>query len=168
MTGNKYIGLNGIDLQEIATIQTSAGAGDAGKILALNSSGLIDSTALPSSSAVTMTASESISAGAIVNIWDSGGGVMKVRNADNSAVGKQADGFCIGAITSAATGPVNIGNGINTGVSGLTVGARYVLGSAGAVTVTAPTTSASILQKVGVARSATELEVIIEVPIIRA
>ena len=47
MAGNKYKALvSGIDTL-VASNQTSAGAGDAGKIMALNSSGLLEGTMLP-------------------------------------------------------------------------------------------------------------------------
>lgn len=49
MTAAKYIKLVSGELQEASTVETSAGAGDAGKIPNLNSSGQIDSSMIPSS-----------------------------------------------------------------------------------------------------------------------
>ena len=169
MAGNKYVSATtGGELQEVASVQSSAGAGDAGKIVALNSAGQIDSTMLSTSGTITMTASESIAAGAMVNIYDSGGGVIKVRNADNTTSAKRAHGFSIGSIASSASGPISFGNGANTGVTGLTVGAEYFLGTTGGVTTTAPTSTGNIVQSVGVARTTTELEVLLKTVIIRA
>jgi len=156
MAGNKYLDLTTGLVTEKASNNSSAGAGDANKIVSLNSSGLIDNTMLPSSSAVTMTASENLAAGDLINIHDSSG--AKVRKADASAESTRAHGFVIGAITSGSPGTVNLGFGINTGVSGLTIGANYFLSeTSGAITVTAPTTSGAIVQGVGVAKAAAEL-----------
>jgi hypothetical protein len=47
MAGNKYLKMSGGRIQEEAAAQTSAGAGDAGKIVGLNSSGVIDPTMMP-------------------------------------------------------------------------------------------------------------------------
>jgi hypothetical protein len=142
-------------ITEVTAVESSAGSGDEGKIVALNASGLIDPTMLPASGSTTFTSSEAIAAGALVNIWNSTG--VKVRNADNAAIGKQAHGYAPSAITSGATGTIVLGEGIITGLSGLTVGVQQFLGSAGAVTATPPTASASIVQPVGVAISASSL-----------
>lgn len=167
MTGAKYLGIDGSgNLVETASNQTSAGGTDAGKIVALNSSGQIDSTMLPSSGAITMTASETVAAGAMINIWNNGG-TINVRNAD-AATAKPAHGFVNSQILNGASGTVVIGNGPNTGVTSLTVGTQYFLGNSGAVTSTAPTASGSVCQKVGVAQTATELQVILYDPITRA
>lgn len=159
MSGNKYLNLQSGIPTSTAASQTSAGAGDAGKIVALNSAGLIDTTMLPDSPDTTITASETIAAGGLVNIWNSSG--VKVRNADNTSTSKQAHGFCVAGVTSGNPGTIHIGPGINTGVSGLTVGAEYYLDTVGAVTATAPTSGGTVVQSVGVAKSATELEVIL-------
>lgn len=47
MAGNKYLTPNGGRHDEARASQSSAGAGDAGKIIALNSSGVVDPTAMP-------------------------------------------------------------------------------------------------------------------------
>lgn len=93
--------------------------------------------------------------------------VQKFGKADASA-GLQAHGFVEGAISSGASGTVVIGDGMLNALSGLTPGATYFLGNTGAVTTSAPTTAGHILQKVGVAKSATELAVILKDPITRA
>ena len=166
MAGNKYVAISGLDLTEVVSVQASAGAGDAGKIPALDASGLLDATMLPSSGAVTLTASEALSAGDMINLHNSSG--IKMRKADNTSASKRAHGFVNSAVSNGATGTAMLRSGVNTGVSGLTVGAEYVLGATGGVTVTAPTTAGHILQGVGVARSATELEVILTKPCTRA
>src|SRR5271166_443519 len=115
MSGNIYLtsGASGVsDLLAVASNQTSAGAGDAGKIVALNSAGLIDSSMLPSEDVISVTSSEAISAGALINLWISTG--LKVRNADNGAAAKWAMGWAPSAISNGGTGNVNIGEGQNT------------------------------------------------------
>lgn len=163
---NKYLSATTAGaLQEVEATVTSAGAGDAGKIVGLNASGLIDDTCLPTSSSTTMTASENIVAGDLINIWNSSG--VKIRKADASA-GIQADGYALEAISTSASGAVNLGNGNNTFVSGLTVGARYFLDDAGGVTTTAPTGSGDIVQYIGVAKATDQLVVNLGPPIVRA
>lgn len=145
-------------LTEVEAKIASAGAGDAGKIVALDAGGKIDSTMMPSgigADAKSMTASEAISAGDIVNVHDSTG--AKVRKADATTSSKSAVGFAPSAIASSATGTIQF-EGTITGLSGLTIGATYYLATtAGGITATPPTGSGQIVQKVGVALSATEL-----------
>jgi len=168
MAAQKPLQLDGSgNLAEVSASQSSAGSGDAGKIVALNASGLIDNTMLPDIQVVSMLASEAISAGAMINVW-SNAGVSSVRNADNTSVAKQAHGFAPGAISSAASGNVVLGGGENAGVSGLTIGAQYFLSTVGAITTVLPTGTGVIAQPVGVARTATELSVIIQRPVVRA
>lgn len=145
-------------LTEVEAKTASAGAADAGKIVALDAGGKIDTTMMPSgigSDSKTMTASEAISAGDIVNVHDSSG--AKVRKADAANSSKLAVGFAPSAISNGASGTVNF-EGTITGLSGLTIGATYYLSTtAGGITATAPTGSGNAVQKVGVAISATEL-----------
>ena len=105
-----------------------------------------------------MAASEAISDGAFCNIW-SNAGVCELRNADNTAPGKEADVFVLKGV--AITGvPLLYGPGsINTAVAGLTPGIDYWLGAAGTVTSTPPSTehSGDVVQYVGKALSATSL-----------
>lgn len=149
--------LNGLPT-EVEAKTASAGAGDAGKIVALNGSGVIDATMMPpgiGADAKTFTASEAIAAGDIVNIHDATG--AKCRKADATTSGKPAVGFAQSAIANGASGTITF-EGVLTGLSGLTTGATYYLGTtAGAITATAPTGSGNIVQKVGTAISATEL-----------
>lgn len=143
-------------ITEVAAVESSSGAGDEGKIVALNAAGQIDASMLPASGAITMLASESLAAGALINVWDDAGNVS-VRNADNTSVNKRAHGFAPGAIGSGNTGTVVIGDDTITGLSTLTIGGEYFLGTAGGLTLTAPTGTGKIVQRVGVAKSTTEL-----------
>lgn len=156
MAGNKYQTLvNGRDTL-VAGQQTSAGAGDANKIVALDSSGKLDVSLLPvgvGPDVSLVTASEALAAGDYVNIY-SNSGTPNVRKADNSN-DRPAMGFVKSSVSNAATATVYF-EGPNDAKSGLTVGARYYLGTAGAVTNTPPASPGALIsQFVGIAVSAT-------------
>lgn len=149
--------------KQIFAIVASTGAADAGKILATGPDGRLDNSFLPlgvGASTTTAVASESLSAGSFVNYFDNSG-VFSVRLADN-ANGRQADGFVKETFGSATTATVYPLDGANTGVTGLTVGTRYWLGTAGGVISTPldetdPANVNKISQYVGVAKSETEI-----------
>jgi len=157
MSGNKYlqIGASGRP-QEAASVNSSAGAGDANKIVSLNASGLIDQTMLPENPTFTLPASENLAAGDLVNLW-SNAGTLNMRKADNTSTAKRADGYIESAVTSGNSGSPTLGGGIANGLSGLTIGADYYLGTSGGVSTSIPSASGSIVQYVGRAKSATEL-----------
>lgn len=157
MAGNKYlqIGSSGRP-QEVVSTQSSSGVGDANKIVSLNSAGQIDSTMLPEIPTFSVTASEDVAAGDLINLWNDTG-TLKMRKADNTSTAKRADGYIEAAVTTGNTGAPTVGGGLVSGLSGLTVGADYYLGTAGGVTTTPPTASGSIVQYVGKGKSATEL-----------
>jgi hypothetical protein len=160
MSTNRYVNLvNGVLTQQVPNT-SSAGAGDAGKLIALNAAGALDATMLPSgvgATAVTATASAAISAGMLINLW-SNAGVLSVRPADSTAAGSPADGYATAAIANGATGTVNLGQGIITGLTGLTLGAEYFLGTVGALVAVAPSAAGNVVQRVGRAVSATSLD----------
>jgi hypothetical protein len=136
---------------------TSAGAGDSAKFVQLDSTGRLDSTFLPvgvGAETVTATATEAISSGDVVNLYNSSG--LKVRKADASN-GREAHGFVLAAISNTATGSVYV-EGTDTGVSSRTPGATQFLSATtpGAVTETAPSTAGQIVQVVGYATGATQ------------
>jgi len=150
--------VNGVLTQVEATV-VSAGAGDAGEVVALDSTGKIDVSVLPlgiGADVKVLVASEAIGAGKYVNIWDDGG-TPSIRLADNSN-GRDAHGFVISSVASAANGTVYF-EGANAGLTGLAIGVRHYLGTAGGVTATAPTFAggATISQFLGMSLSATEI-----------
>ena len=156
---DKYIKNNSGQLAEVEATTTSAGAGSAGKIIALDSSGRIDSSMMPSgigADTEVMASSENLSAGDLVNIWNDSG-TRKARKADASN-GRRAHGFVLDSVTSPANATVNLSGDI-TGLTGLTPGVAYYLSgsSAGDVTSTAPTTSGHISQEIGIAVSDTAI-----------
>lgn len=148
----------GIPTQKVAN-DSSAGASDAGKIVKLDSEGRLNLNMMPSGIAPDtkdMTATEALSAGNLINVFDSTGG--KARKADATAANKfHAVGFVLDSVSSGQPAKVYF-EGVITGLSGLTIGAKYYLSeTAGAITTTAPTSSGALVQFVGTAISATEL-----------
>jgi hypothetical protein len=157
-----------LDLTIVNGKTTSAGAGDSGKLPALDASGRLDSSFMPvgiGADTAAITASEALAAGDLVNIWSSTG--AKVRKADATTAGKEAHGFVLSAVSSAATATVYF-EGTNTAVTGLTPGPQFLTTTAGTASVTAPTGSGNVVQRVGVATSATALNFEGGVPIVLA
>lgn len=99
---------------------------------------------------VLLTASETLAAGDFVNFW-SDGGTAKMRKADASD-DRAADGYVLQAVASGDKGYAFV-DGVNTAVTGLTVGPLY-LGESGAASSTAAG-AGSVVQSVGFATSAT-------------
>ncbi len=156
-----------LDSTIVNSTTTSAGAASAGKVPALNASGTLDLTMMPSgvgTETILLVASEALAAGDIVNIW-SNAGTANVRKADASTTGKEAHGFVLAAVAAAASATV-YREGANAQASGLTVGVQYLSAATPGKTVsTAPTTSGGIVQRVGVATSATSISFLPETPI---
>lgn len=183
-------------ITEEATLAASAGAGSADKVVALNSSGLVDNTMLPlvlastgapdvnkipkldaagrldptvmpvgiGADTASLVASEALSAGDIINVWNDGG-TAKMRKADAAAAGKPAMGFVLAAVGSGATGTAYF-EGSVTGLSGLTGGQRYLSTTTpGGTQASAPTVAGQVIQKVGFAVSATAMNFNVGEPI---
>lgn len=149
---DKYLELSSAGrTQEKEALVVSAGAGDSGKIPALDAAGRLDTSVMPTgigADTATIEASEGLAAGDLVNVWNDGG-TPKVRKADATAVGKEAVGFVLEVVTSGANATVYF-EGRITGLSGLTPGARqYLSTTAGARTETAPSTTGNVLQTIG-------------------
>ena len=148
-------------LQEITPITTSGGAGSSGLIPALNASGVWDISFMPSglgTDTTTATASETITAGAFVNMWNNGG-VQSVRNAIAADNTKPANGFCLNGYSTGNTATVYLG-GPNTLVPlGTFVvancGKKVYLSPtvSGGCTLTIPTTTGQIAQVLGTIES---------------
>ncbi len=145
--------------KELEPNVTSAGAADAGKLIALNPSGVLDSTLLPpgiGEASQTFPTSEALAAGALVNIFDAAG-TPTARNANATDATKPAQGFVLAATTSPANATVYFPGQVVSGVAGLTTGAAVYLSAAtsGAVTNTAPAAAGNLIQQVGSALSPT-------------
>lgn len=170
MAGSKYLTNTNGDLTEVISSQTSAGAGDAGKVVALNSTGTIDVTMMPpgiGADVQSVVASESLAAGAFVNVWNNAG-TPNVRNADASTTGKEADGFVLAAFASAATAVVYFA-GNNNQITGATAGRVWLSDTTpGGYRATAPTGSGKTSQIIGVATAAANINFEPQRPIILA
>ena len=101
--------------QQITPNTSSAGVGDAGKLVALNAAGQIDSSMLPSSEALTFTATEAIAQGAFVNVYNNSGSAA-VRNANATDATKPANGWAPNSIATSSAGTINF-DGINSYVN---------------------------------------------------
>ena len=169
MAGDKYLFNNAGTVTEKAAIQASAGAGDAGKIPAVDSTGRLDNSFMPTgigADTAAITASEALAAGDLVNVWNSTG--AKVRKADASVAGKEAHGFVLAAVSSGASATVFF-EGTNAQVTGLTPGAQFLSAATpGLATATAPTGAGNVVQRVGFATAATALNFQSQPPIVLA
>jgi hypothetical protein len=160
MATKKYLIVNpstGSPVTQESTVDSSAGAGDSGKLISLDGSGKIDSSFMPTGFGAdtrTVTAGETLAAGDLIYM----DATPEAFKADANSDAKAAIGFVLAGITAAATGTAYFGSGIISGLSGLTAGAKYYLDTtAGGITTTKPSGSGDIIQQVGVALSATEL-----------
>lgn len=144
------------------TAAVVGGAGSANQLVATNGAGLLDISFMPAgigADVVTATATEALSAGALVNLWNNSG-VLGARNADSSSAsgGKKVSGFVLAAVASGGTASV-YRSGQNSALTGLTPGADYWLSTAGAATTTPDTASGRTTQFVGTATAAGVLDV---------
>ncbi len=170
MPAHKYLRHNAGRIQEVIATVSSAGAADDGKIVALDSTGKLDSSLLPvgiGADTASIQASENLAAGDFVNVWNSGG--ARVRKADAATSGKEAVGFVLSAVTSGNQATVYF-EGTNTQVTGKTVGARQYLSAAtpGTTVETAPAAAGNVVQLLGIATAATAMMTEIEDGIILA
>lgn len=147
---------------------TSAGAGDSGKVVALDGSGRIDSTMMPVGiGADTATITTSEALAAGDFVNIWDNSGAKCRKADATVVGKEAHGFVLSAAGSGAPASV-LFEGSNTGVTGQTPGVVFLSTTAGVATTTAPSGSGNVVQRIGFATSATSINFQSGVPIVLA
>lgn len=164
----KIVALNAsgvLDSSIVNSKTTSAGAGDSGKVVALDAAGKIDTTMMPAgigADTQSLTTSEAIASGDLVNIWNSTG--AKVRKADATIAGKEAHGFVLVGAGSGAQVTVYF-EGNNTSVTGLTPGPQYLSTTAGLADIAAPSGTGNVVQRVGFATSATSMNFQSGVPI---
>jgi len=165
----------------VATIASSAGAGDAEKVPSTNASGvlapsllnaattgvdkvvmtlasgLLDPSIMPvgvGADTASIITSENLASGDIVNVYDNAG-TATARKADATAEGKECTGFVLAATTSPAAALVYF-EGRITGLTGKTPGViQYMSTTPGTNTPTAPSTAGNVVQAIGTAISAT-------------
>lgn len=168
MPGDTYLDIvGGVQTQKRAT-QTSAGAADAGKLVALDETGRLPQTMMPTglgADTTSGTASGALSAGDAVYIKSDG----TIARATAAAAGVGADGFVLAASADGAAATMYL-EGRNTAKTGLTVGARYYLSDAtpGGVTATPVSGTGKLHQYIGKAISTTSLAWEADDPIVLA
>lgn len=157
MAAKKFLRLVSGVFTEIAATVTSSGSGNDGDLVALDASGRLDNSVMPvgiGADTKSITASEALAAGDWVNVWNSSG--AKVRKADATTAGKEAHGFVLAAVSNGATALVYF-EGTNTQVSGQTPGNVFLQTTAGTGGATIPSASGNVVQNLGIAVSATEV-----------
>lgn len=158
MAANKFLALVGGRIREVLATVTSSGAPDDGKIVALGTDGRIDSSILPVGVGIetkSIQASENLNAGNLVNIWNSAS-QFRVRKADASTAGKEANGFVLTSVSSGQTAQVYL-EGTITGLSGLIPTRYYLSTTPGEITDSPPSASGNVVQYVGSAISSSEI-----------
>ena len=169
MAAKKFLRLVGGIITEVFGVQSSAGAGNAGDLVALDDTGRINNDMMPvgiGADTVSITASENLAAGNWVNVWNDAS-TAKVRKADATTAGKEVHGFVLSAVTSGNPATVYF-EGTNTQVTGQTPGPVYLQTTAGAGGTTIPSASGNVVQQVGVALSATAVNFERNTPVVLA
>lgn len=160
MAANKYIALVSGKLKEVIATVVSTGVSEANKIVALDSTGKLDVSVMPSgvsAEVIVVATSENLTAGQFVNLYDNGG-TITARKADATTNAKPAHGFVLDSTTSPANATVYFESQQNSALTSLTVGADYYLSTTpGGVTSTPPSSAGNIVQYIGRATSATNL-----------
>ena len=158
MSTNRFLTIASGVRRLVTAISSSAGARDASKIIATDSSGKIDISLMPTgvgAATQTIVASEALAAGDLVNIWNNAG-TRSVRKADASNT-RPAHGFVTASVSSAANATV-FQQGELTGLTGLTPGQiRYLSGTTAGQSTATPPAATAILQEVGIAVSTTSI-----------
>jgi hypothetical protein len=158
MAGEKFLQLQSGKAATVTSVQTG-GSGKENKIPSLDAAGKLDITMMPTgigADTITAEASEALVAGNFVNLFlDT---TLKVRKADATAAGKEANGFVLASFDSAAIATV-YRQGDNNQLTGMTLCARQYLSEAspGARTETAPSATGNVVQFLGLATSETTL-----------
>lgn len=163
MANKKFVIRDSGKFKQADFLVTSTGVGDANRPVSTGTDGKLDPSVMPTgigAATIAATASETLGAGKLVNLWVNAG-VFSARLADNSN-GREANGYVKDAAASAAPATVYPLDSINTAVSGLTIGSRYWLGTAGGVIATPldatdVANANKVCQYIGIAKSATEL-----------
>lgn len=158
MANRKYLIINTDgSLGETSSVSASTGASNAGDIPALDSTGKLDLSMMPTgigADTQSMITSEALSAGDFVNIY-SNGGVKTCRKALGVDNTKPAHGFVLSAFSASANALVYV-RGLNTMVAlgsftaasiGLTVFTSTTV--AGGVQSTVPVATGNIVQNLG-------------------
>lgn len=134
----------------------TGGAGQANKIPALDLSGRLHTTMMPTGIGAETSSIQAfgpLAAGDFVNVFNDSG-IAKVRKADASSGVAPANGFVLEAVSTGANATVYWG-GLNNQLTGLTPGLLYLSTTPGQATSTPPFASGNIVQRIGFAASST-------------
>lgn len=145
----------------------TGGVGKANMIPALDVSGRLDTTMMPTgigAETAIIEAFGALAAGDFVNVYNDGG-TAKVRKADASSATAPANGFVLSAVVSGADATVYFG-GLNSAVTGVTPGQHFLSTTPGASNHVAPSGSGQIVQRVGFAVSANTINFTPQDPIL--
>lgn len=154
-----------LDLTIVNGKTSSAGAGDASKLVALDGSGRIDNTMMPAGIGPDTASIITSEALAAGDFVNIWNSTgAKVRKADATVAGKEAHGFVLAGAASGAAATVYF-EGTNTGVTGQTPGPVFLSTTAGVATATAPSTAGNVVQRIGFAVSATAINLQSQTPI---
>jgi hypothetical protein len=167
MATDKYVYNNGGGLTE----KTPAVTSTADAIVALDGSGKLNANMMPvglGTETDVINASEALSAGDLVNIYDSTG--AKCRKADGSTSGKEAHGFVLAAVDSGNDATVYRSSQSNNQKTSMTPGKKQYLSITvpGGTQETVPSGAGKTLQVVGVAVAADTMIFKPEAPIVLA
>lgn len=158
MATNKFLTFLSNKIQLVAAIVSSAGAGDGNKIVSTDTDGKLHITVMPAGIApdtLSVLASENLSAGEWVNVYDNAG-TPNARKADANPE-RACTGYILSSVTSGNNATVYRSD-TNTGRTGLTAGVYYYLSAtAGSETATAPTASGDIIQGLGFASTSSSI-----------
>ena len=143
-----------LDASIVNSTATSAGAGDEGKLPSLDNAGKLDESFMP-----TGIGADTQSVVTSENL--SAGNLVNIYDATGTPTARKADattdkrahGFVLAATESPDPATVYF-EGSNTGVTGLTAGTQFLTTTPGGVSTTAPSSSGNIVQVVGVATAA--------------
>lgn len=169
MAAEKFIRNDAGSLKETSATQTSTGVTEAGKIVALDDNGKLDSSMMPTGfgdDVALIQASENLASGDWVNIWNSTG-AFRSRKADGTTEGKETHGFVLENVTSGQNAKVYF-EGTNNQVTGQTPGRVFLSTTAGQGSATAPTGTGNIVQIIGFATSATSVNFQYNQPVVLA
>jgi hypothetical protein len=159
MAGQKFLQHdNAGGIREVEATQTG-GMTKWGQLVALDGNGQLAANMMPTgigADTAQIVASGALAAGDLVNVFDDAG-TAKVRKADANSKATEAHGFVLAAVTDGATAEVYF-EGTITGLTGLTPGVQYLSNlTAGKSGSNVPNGTGDIVQRVGIATSATTL-----------
>jgi hypothetical protein len=160
MVNQKFLSKGAGILQEVQAISTSAGAGDAGKIPALDAVGRLAENMMPMGVSAETQVCKAGVGGLVANdvvYIHLVTAVLTADKADATDATKRAQGYVKDIVAQGEDATVYLDGGLPG--TGLTPGAKYYLTTTpGTVSVTPPAGSGNMVQCVGEATSETEIK----------